>query len=47
MLRDLVAFVPLWIEAVEKRRALLLKRTLDEGHKAENAEQAALEDEAL
>ncbi|HEX4961695.1 MAG TPA: hypothetical protein VF173_12700 [Thermoanaerobaculia bacterium] len=35
VLRDLVAFVPLWIEAVEKRRALLLKRSLDEGQKAE------------
>ncbi len=31
VLRDLVAFVPLWIEAVEKRRALLLRRSLDEG----------------
>jgi hypothetical protein len=31
VLRDLVAFVPLWIEAVEKRRALLLKRSIDEG----------------
>jgi len=47
VLRDLVAFVPLWIEAVEKRRAMLLKRSLDEAHKAENAEQAALADEAL
>ncbi len=33
VLRDLVAFVPLWIEAVEKRRALLLKRSLDEGQR--------------
>src|SRR4029079_15911778 len=31
VLRDLVAFVPLWVEAVEKRRALLLKRSIDEG----------------
>jgi len=31
VLRDLVAFVPLWIEAVQKRRALLLRRSLDEG----------------
>jgi hypothetical protein len=31
VLRDMVAFVPLWIEAVEKRRALLLHRSLDEG----------------
>jgi hypothetical protein len=35
VLRDLVAFVPLWIEAVEKRRALLLKRSIDEGAKEE------------
>jgi hypothetical protein len=31
VLRDLVAFVPLWIEAVEKRRALLLRKSLEEG----------------
>lgn len=31
VLRDLVAFVPLWIEAVEKRRALLLRRAAEEG----------------
>jgi len=30
-LRDLVAFIPLWLEAIEKRRALLLKRSLEEG----------------
>lgn len=30
VLQDLVAFVPLWLEAVEKRRALLLKRNLEE-----------------
>jgi hypothetical protein len=35
VLRDLVAFVPLWVEAVEKRRALLLKRSLDEGQREE------------
>ena len=35
VLRDLVAFVPLWVEAVEKRRALLLKRSLDEGQRDE------------
>lgn len=29
-LRDLVAFIPLWLEAIEKRRALLLKRSLEE-----------------
>lgn len=33
VLRDLVAFMPLWIEAVEKRRALLLRRSLDEGQR--------------
>ena len=33
LLQDLVAFVPLWLEAVEKRRALLLKRSAEErGH---------------
>jgi hypothetical protein len=31
VLRDLVAFVPLWIEAVEKRRALLLRKSLEDG----------------
>ena len=31
VLRDLVAFIPLWIEAVEKRRAMLLRRSADEG----------------
>ncbi|MFL6195874.1 MAG: hypothetical protein ACJ75H_16970, partial [Thermoanaerobaculia bacterium] len=35
VLRDLVAFVPLWIEAVENRRALLLKRSAEEGHHRE------------
>ena len=29
VLRDLLAFIPLWIEAVEKRRALLLRRSLE------------------
>jgi len=29
-LRDLSAFVPLWIESIEKRRALMLKRSVDE-----------------
>ena len=33
LLQDLVAFIPLWLEAVEKRRALLLKRSMEErGH---------------
>jgi len=31
VLRDLVTFIPLWIEAVEKRRALLLRHSADEG----------------
>lgn len=35
VLRDLVAFVPLWIEAVEKRRALLLRRSAEEGDRRE------------
>ncbi len=30
LIQDLVAFVPLWLEAVEKRRALLLKRSAEE-----------------
>jgi len=30
LLQDLVAFVPLWLEAVEKRRALLLRRHQEE-----------------
>lgn len=30
LLQDLVAFIPLWLEAVEKRRALLLKRNTEE-----------------
>jgi hypothetical protein len=35
LLQDLVAFIPLWLEAVEKRRALLLKKSLEEkGHDA-------------
>jgi hypothetical protein len=29
-LRDLVAFIPLWLEAIEKRRALLLRRSVEE-----------------
>jgi hypothetical protein len=38
VLRDLVAFVPLWVEAVEKRRALLLRRSLEEGAPSREAE---------
>jgi hypothetical protein len=34
-LQDLVAFIPLWLEGVEKRRALLLKREL--GHAQQQA----------
>ena len=30
LFQDLIAFVPIWLEAVEKRRALLLRRTLEE-----------------
>jgi hypothetical protein len=30
VLRDSIAFIPLWIEAVEKRRAMLLRRSLDD-----------------
>jgi hypothetical protein len=37
VLRDLVAFVPLWIEAVEKRRALLLRKSLEEGERQREA----------
>jgi hypothetical protein len=37
LLQDLVAFVPLWLEAVEKRRALLLKRSSEE--KGEDGEE--------
>jgi hypothetical protein len=35
VLRDLVAFMPLWIEAVEKRRALLLRRSAEDGRQEE------------
>jgi len=35
VMRDLVAFVPLWIEAVEKRRALLLRKSAEEGAQRE------------
>ena len=42
LLQDLVAFVPLWLEAVEKRRALLLKRSAGsrDGSKGEDPEDA-------
>jgi hypothetical protein len=44
LLQDLVAFVPLWLEAVEKRRALLLKKSQEEkGHGAAAAFAAALD----
>ncbi len=33
-LQDLVAFIPLWLEGVEKRRALLLKRELEQAQQA-------------
>jgi hypothetical protein len=29
-LQDLIAFLPLWLQAIERRRALLLRRTLEE-----------------
>jgi hypothetical protein len=31
VLLDLAAFTPLWVEAVEKRRALLLRRAAEDG----------------
>jgi hypothetical protein len=44
LLQDLFAFVPLWLEAVEKRRALLLKKSMEEkGHGAAAAFAAALD----
>ena len=30
-LQDLVTFIPLWLDSIAKRRALLLKRHPDEG----------------
>ena len=30
-LRDLMAFVPIWLESISNRRALLLKRSSDAG----------------
>jgi hypothetical protein len=33
-LQDLVAFIPIWLEGVEKRRALLLKRELEQAQLA-------------
>jgi hypothetical protein len=29
-LQDLVAFLPLWLQAIERRRALLLRRAVEE-----------------
>jgi hypothetical protein len=44
LLQDLVAFVPLWLEAVEKRRALLLKKsTEDKGYGSASSFAAALD----
>ena len=41
-LQDLVAFIPLWLQGVEKRRALLLKRELGQQQaRAEELEPAA------
>jgi hypothetical protein len=31
ILRDLVTFIPLWLEGISKRRALILKRAVEEG----------------
>jgi len=47
LLQDLVAFAPLWLEAVEKRRALLLKRSMMEEKGGEGRERslAAAEDD--
>ena len=45
LLQDLVAFVPLWLEAVENRRALLLKRNAEE--KGENGRGLPNSDEDL
>jgi hypothetical protein len=38
-LQDLVAFIPLWLEGVEKRRALLLKRELGQAQQQARAEE--------
>jgi hypothetical protein len=38
-LQDLVAFIPLWLEGVEKRRALLLKRELGQAQQHARAEE--------
>lgn len=43
LLQDLVAFVPIWLEAVEKRRALLLKKSLEEKGQGLSAAALALE----
>lgn len=40
-LQDLVAFIPLWLEGVEKRRALLLKREMGQQQHAGAEETAA------
>jgi hypothetical protein len=39
-LQDLAAFVPIWLEGVEKRRALLLKRELEQQARTESLEPA-------
>jgi hypothetical protein len=38
VLLDLAAFIPLWVEAVEKRRALLLRRAAEEGVSSREAD---------
>ena len=45
LLQDLVAFVPIWLEAVEKRRALLLKKSLEEKGEGRSSAAQALEGE--
>jgi len=40
-LRDLIAFVPLWLEGIERRRALILKRTATGGIECSEPEEEA------
>lgn len=44
LLQDLVAFVPLWLEAVENRRALLLKRSAGRSKPGEREDEVSLGD---
>ncbi|MCP4654069.1 MAG: hypothetical protein GY856_01490 [bacterium] len=45
-LRDLIAFVPLWLEGIERRRALILMRTTDGAVEVPGSEEAAAEGSA-